>query len=41
MRGAALLALAATLGAAEFQQRGYVDLRTSLFPQTAANDSGG
>lgn len=40
MRGAVLLALAATLGAAEFQQRGYVDLRTSLFPQTAANDSG-
>lgn len=40
MRAAALAAFAAALSAQTFQQRGYVDLRTSLFPQTAANDSG-
>ncbi|MFN0103111.1 MAG: hypothetical protein ACKV2U_13600 [Bryobacteraceae bacterium] len=40
MKTALLAALAGTLAAQTFQQRGYVDLRTSLFPQTAANDSG-
>jgi hypothetical protein len=37
----ALLALAGlTLCAQSYEQRGYVDLRTAFFPQTAANDSG-
>lgn len=40
MRPALLLACAAALSAQDFQQRGYLDLRTVLFPQNAANDSG-
>ena len=35
-----LAAFAATLAGQTFQQKGYVDLRTTLFPQTAPNDSG-
>ena len=35
-----ILSLAAALSAQDFQQRGYLDLRTILFPQNAANDSG-
>jgi hypothetical protein len=31
---------AAVLGAQSFQQRGLIDLRTTLFPQTAPGDSG-
>lgn len=31
---------AATLTAQTFQQKGYIDLGTALFPQTAVNDSG-
>jgi len=37
---ALIAACAATLAAQAFQQRGYLDLRTTFFPQTAANDSG-
>lgn len=40
MRVALVLGLAAGLVAQDFQQRGYLDLRTSFFPQSAANDSG-
>lgn len=41
MRPALLVAAcAAALSAQDFQQRGYLDLRTVFFPQTAANDSG-
>jgi hypothetical protein len=40
MRLGLLAACAATLTAQTFQQKGYVDVRTTLFPQTAPNDSG-
>ncbi len=40
MKPAFLLTLGAVLAAQSFQQRGYLDLRGSFFPQTAANDSG-
>ena len=40
MRVAVLLVFGLGAFAQDFQQRGYVDLRTSYFPQTAANDSG-
>ncbi len=40
MRLALILALASGLWGQTFQQRGYVDLRTTLFPRAGANDSG-
>jgi hypothetical protein len=40
MKPALLFALVFTVSAQDFQQRGYLDLRTSFFPQTAPNDSG-
>lgn len=41
MRTAALLALcAACAGAQTFSQRGYFDLRTTVYPQAATNDRG-
>lgn len=39
MRAALLAAFALALPAQTFQQRGYLDLRTMFFPQTAPNDS--
>lgn len=40
MRVALLFAFGLAAFAQDFQQRGYVDIRTSFFPQTGANDSG-
>ncbi|MBI1357406.1 MAG: hypothetical protein GC160_23955 [Acidobacteria bacterium] len=41
MRTAALtLLLASALAGQSFDQRGYLDLRTTLYPQTAPNDAG-
>lgn len=40
MKAALLAALALSISAQDFQQRGYLDLRTTFFPQTAPNDSG-
>jgi hypothetical protein len=40
MKPALIAAFALTLSAQDFQQRGYLDLRTTFFPQTAPNDSG-
>lgn len=40
MRPAILFLCAAALAAQNFQQRGYLDMRGSFFPQAGANDSG-
>ena len=40
MKFGLVFVVVACVWAQTFQQGGYLDLRTSFFPQTAANDSG-